>query len=699
MSTSIYHKLFTVSQHDHGVLEITFEPDAKTMSPAHQVLALLTVADEWFGQEDIRAIYYHLPQLESTIQPDYISLVKSAKKEKDLSENLRQIQTLMEKIRGYRKALIAVLHGDCVGDNFAFALLADYRITIGSEGFVGFPETAFGLLPGLGSFSRMVQLWGEDFAFRLATQALLYNRRDALSIGIIDQEVEGIGDLSSSMSAYLHTPEAQQELSSDVKKNRELLPPSRINAHFPGVIACQKLLTKYKAGTDINVLIKEEHHLYVQVATSDQVVAMIRTNYYGINGAKQQIQEISETNARDIGQIGVIGAGMMGSGIAYEGARAGLQVTLLDTDLSKANHGKNYAQKVSDKLVSQDKMPSNEQVNLLKRITTSANFTDLYTADIVIEAVFEDMNLKTALIAEVSSNLGKSTAFASNTTSLPIGQLAQASQNPSSFIGLHFFSPVDRMPLVEVIIGPDTDEATKDTALQCVHLLGKIPIVVQDGPGFFTSRIFFNYLLEGITMVLEGVSPSVVELVARKAGFPVGPLLVLDEISLPLMLHVYDQFPTLHDAQYAAYAYLEQMIAEGRIGRKANAGFYQYDEHGKRGNLNEPLNPKDYTDQEIQDLGKRLLHVVALDAFRCLSSGIIAQPIDGDLGSVLGIGYVPHTGGVFAHIDQVGIATFVGDCERFASHGAQWEIPPQLRDLSAQNFAFYDGFQSNWNPS
>lgn len=700
MTTARQHHAFKVLQHANGIVEICFEPQPRKTVSAQDVVDFLALADDWLARDAVRAITYHATQDKMAIEPDYMALVHAAMQTDDFVDDLRQINTLSKKMRTHEKPLIALLHGDCLGDYFAWALLADYRIAIGAAGNVGFPETAFGMLPGLGSVSRMWHLWGEDFALRLATQTVLYDIPMAFSLGIIDEQVENIADLQNSIIAFLYTSETENLQSQyTIKEKRAQLPPARVNPLFSGAIACQKLLITYKEAEDLNALVLQEHHLYLQVTTSDAVIAMIRTHYYGMREAREKIKHISENSRREIRNIGVIGAGMMGSGIAYESACAGLHVTLIDTDLAKANHGKSYAQKVTDKLISQQKMDVSTQSKLLQRIRTSERFEDVHSADILIEAVFEDLDLKTKLIANVSSYLDKRAIFASNTTSLPIGKLAAASQNPAAFIGLHFFSPVDRMPLVEVILGKETDETTKNAALKCIHLLNKIPIVVQDGPGFFTSRIFFNYLLEGITMVLEGVPSSVVEKVAREAGFPVGPLLVLDEISLPLMLHVYDQLPALHDAQQAAYAYLHQMIATGKTGRKGNAGFYLYDANGKRGKILEDISLREVPAYDGQSLAKRLLHVVALDAFRCLSDGIIAQPIDGDLGSVLGIGFAPHTGGVFAHIDHVGLAEFVTECERFASHGAQWEIPSALRDLAMQKFAFYDGFRSNWNPS
>lgn len=702
MATPTYQDAFEIVHHEDGIVAIALklQPD-ESLSWGH-LYAFVRLADDWLSRKDVTALCYQLIQTDSDSNkdPDYKAWIKSVQQELDNSDNFTNFCDRIQKIRTYQKPLIGLVLENCFGNHLAWMLWADYRIAIGAGGKIGFPETAFGMLPSLGSISRMLQLWDEDFTLRLATQTTNYNISDALALGIVDEQVETVEDALAHIKSYsTKSTTDQQQTKAIISEPQLKLPPPRINFLFPGVIATQKLIADYKSSAAFDKLLEQEYDLYFKSIHSESVTAMIRTNYYGIRGAKEQTKRIAEKTSREIQRMAVIGAGMMGSGIAYEAARAGLQVTLLDTEIAKADHGKDYAQKVTDKLVAQGKMQPNKQSALLEQIYTSENFDDLKTADILIEAVFEDITLKTKLIADISPNLAAQTVFASNTTSLPIGQLAQASQNPAAFIGLHFFSPVDRMPLVEVILGKETDESTINAALKTIHLLNKISIVVQDGPGFFTSRIFFNYLLEGITMVLEGIPASMVEKAAKKAGFPVGPLLVLDEISLPLMLHVYEQLPTLHGAQQAAYALLKEMISAGKTGRKGNAGFYPYDENGKRGNLVDETRTGEAATIDLDVLGKRLLHVVALDAFRCLSDGIIAQPIDGDLGSVLGIGYAPHTGGVFAHIDQVGLAKFVSECDEFASYGDQWQVPESLKDLATQDYRFYNGFESNWNPS
>ena len=403
------------------------------------------------------------------------------------------------------------------------------------------------------------------------------------------------------------------------------------------------------------------------------------------------------THTHQIRKLGVLGAGMMGSGIAYEAARIGVDVVLKDISLEAAQKGKQYAERVTSKLVDKEHMDEEQRQKLLSHIHPTEIPTDLRDSDLIVEAVFEDHILKTNLIKTYLPYLKDNGFFASNTTSLPISGLATASAKPEDFIGMHFFSPVDRMPLVEVIRGQHTSDETLAKALDFVHRMGKVPIVVHDGPAFFTSRIFFNYLLEGITMLLEGIPLSVVENNARQAGFAVGPLAVLDEISLPLMVHVYEQLPMLHPSQQRAYNYLKKLIGQGRNGRRSGKGFYDYPSDGsKKAYWNDPDIILLTTQPNEIDIQKRLLHVVALDSFRCLDAGILDRPIDGDIGSILGIGYAARTGGVFSHIDQVGLRKFTEDCQRFRVYGEQWEVPESLLQLAEKDFSFYSGFESNW---
>lgn len=431
-------------------------------------------------------------------------------------------------------------------------------------------------------------------------------------------------------------------------------------------------------------------------SNSDRSLAVTRTMDYGVQNAKNP-KRLSGVPDFDFKKITVLGAGMMGAGIAFEVAKAGIPVYLKDTDISLAEKGKAYTEKCCDKLIQLGKMDEKKKAEMLSLIYPTTLLTDLENSDVIIEAVFEDKKLKERVIEETTPFLNSKGVFASNTTSLPISELASYTSNAENFIGMHFFSPVDRMKLVEIIRGKKTSDETLNKTLQLALKLQKIPIVVHDSPAFFTSRIFFNYLLEAVTMLLEGIPAAQIEEEAINAGFAVSPLAVLDEISIPLMLHVYDQLPQLSSSQKRCYTYLSKIVEAGRTGRKSGKGFYNYDIVAKTKQIwqDPTINPS-MQHVDSQTIQTRLLHVMALDSYRCLDEGVLDQPIDGDIGSIMGVGYAANTGGVFSHIDTVGIQQFVKDCQSFNSIGEQWEIPDSLKRLAQDSYHFYGGLDANW---
>lgn len=630
---------------------------------------------------------------------DNLKTLLQLQEEHTLQEQLAHITRLSLKIAQREKPIVAILHGSHLGAAFSWTLLADYRIACGANTATGFPETKYGLPPTLGAHAYLPPIVGDQQALHALTQGNTYSVRDGVDVGWINavtNEKDALEKAEELIRDYVKKTTATKATEDDDKLADIVTQlERRANPHFSNITVTTDLIAARKVSSAA-ALLSAEQEAFITTLRKKNTVAVIRMQLFGVQEAREDRRADAFPTAQ-INKIGILGAGMMGSGIAYEVAKAGIDAVLKDVSSAAAEKGKSNVRKVIDKLIQRGLLTKSDQKDLLHRILATDDDQQLEGADLLIEAVYEDKELKYNLIKNTFPQLRRDGIFASNTTSLPITDLAHAADRPDQFIGLHFFSPVNRMPLVEVIRGKQTSEETLAKALQFVRRLNKVPIVVHDGPAFFTSRIFFHYLLEGITMLLEGKTVEEIDRAAVKAGFAVGPLAVLDEISLDLMVHVYAQLPTLHTSQQRACDYLSKMIAAGRHGRRSGKGFYEYPSDGsKKIAWMVPTFHTEKHEVDQEQIKNRLLHVVALDSYRCLEEGILEKTIDGDIGSVLGIGFAAHTGGVFSHIDQIGLRQFIDDCLHFQQYGEQWHIPRSLMALAKENFQFYTGLESNW---
>jgi 3-hydroxyacyl-CoA dehydrogenase/enoyl-CoA hydratase/3-hydroxybutyryl-CoA epimerase len=388
---------------------------------------------------------------------------------------------------------------------------------------------------------------------------------------------------------------------------------------------------------------------------------------------------------------------MMGAGIAYVTANAGMHVVLKDVTQESADKGKAYSAGILGKKLSKKHLSQEKHDEILGRIHATADANDLKDCDLVIEAVFEDRDLKAKVTQEAEAVMNPNGVFASNTSTLPITGLAEASARPANFIGLHFFSPVDKMPLVEIIMGKETSQKALAWAIDYVKAIKKTPIVVQDGRGFYTSRVFATYVQEGIALLEEGVPAALIENAGKGAGMPVGPLALADEVSLSLLHHIVTQ--TEKDLgikiDTAAARVGRKFVEElKRPGKKAEAGFYEYPKGDKKFLWPELKNlyPEQPNHADYETCKKRMLHIQAIEAVKCMEEGIVSQAKDADVGSILGWGFAPYTGGVISYIDYVGIQKFVAECDQFADqYGERFRPTDKLREMAKAGKGFYVG--------
>ena len=610
------------------------------------------------------------------------------------------------------KPWVAILDGLALGGGFELALACHRRIAVDRPGTaVGLPEVNVGLLPGSGGTQRLLRIAGVKAALDLLLSGRQLGAKEALGIRIVD-EIVAADEAVAKAKAWLATnPDPVKPW--DVKGAQ---PPQRLGMLVPADAADYSMaaaLVANKAGYNqpaapailstvfegaqlpFDKALSVESKYFAQLLGSPVARNIIRTSFISRKAAEKGARRPAGVPKSKVGKVGVLGAGMMGAGIAHVAARAGIDVVLLDRDVPTAEKGRQYSAKVTQKLIASGRMTEDEADAILSRIMATDDFAMLAGCDLIVEAVFEDLAIKAETTAKAEAVISEHAVFGSNTSTLPISELAKSSKRPAQFIGIHFFSPVDRMSLVEVIMGRQTSAETLAKALDFVAQLGKTPIVVNDSRGFYTSRVFQTLIHEGAAMLGEGVPPAVIENAAKAAGMPVGPLALLDELSFDLPLAIVDQAIAQEGAKYlvpAGVQTLRRMRDElGRGGRKANGGFYDYDDDGKKRlwqGLAELFPEKD--DWNIDDLKARFLYAQAIETVRCLEEGVLETAEDADLGSVYGWGFPIWTGGTISYIDMVGVPAFEREADRLAQlYGARFAPPKLLRDMASKGTQFY----------
>jgi len=441
--------------------------------------------------------------------------------------------------------------------------------------------------------------------------------------------------------------------------------------------------------------LKIEQRQFARLAVSAETKNMIRTLFYAMGDANRLAGRPKDVPPRPVKKVGVLGAGMMGAGLAHVSAQAGLQVVLLDVTLEAAEKGKGYSAKLLDGQMSKGRLSAEQRDKSLGLIRPTVDFADLAGCELVIEAVFEDRAIKAETTRKAEAAMAEDAIFASNTSTLSITSLAENAARPDRFVGLHFFSPVERMPLVEVVRGKQSSDTAIARAMDFARLIRKTPILVNDCPSFYANRAFGMYPYEAMTMLAEGIDPRLIENAGRIAGMPMAPLALIDEFSIELLYKAMRQAQADKGKVYHEQPQDKVLVAMverfGRPGRKAGKGFYDYPPDGKKRlwpGLAERF-PLAGEQPPVEEVGRRLMYAQSLEAARCVNEGIVS-PADADVGSLLGWGFPAILGGVISQIDTVGSPRFVSECDRLAqNYGARFNVPPALREMADRGGRYY----------
>ncbi|MGW1465935.1 3-hydroxyacyl-CoA dehydrogenase NAD-binding domain-containing protein [Streptomyces sp. NPDC002308] len=632
-----------------------------------------------------------------------------------VKRSLRILETL-------GRPVVAAINGAALGGGYEIALACHHRVVLDAPSArVGLPEVTLGLLPGGGGVTRTVRMFGVADALRkVLLEGTQYGPARALEAGLVDEIAADTGELLIRARAFIDShPESAQPWDAPGYRIPGGTPTDpAFAARLPAFTALLKSRTNgapspaprnilaaavESSQVDVDTSFVVEARYLTELVTGQITKNMIQAFFFDLQAVNNGARRPRGVEPREVTRVAVLGAGMMGAGIAYSCAAAGIDVVLKDVSVQAAAKGKSYSEKLCAKAVARATSTPQKAQALLARITPTADVRDLAGCDVVIEAVFEDTGLKHKVFQEIRDVVAPDALLCSNTSTLPITVLAEGVERPQDFIGLHFFSPVDRMPLVEIIKGGKTGDEALARAFDLVRRIRKTPIVVNDSRGFFTSRVIGHFIDEGVAMVGEGIDPASVEQAAAQAGYPAKVLNLMDELTLTLPRRIREETRRAIEASgrdwepHPADSVVDRMIDEfGRPGRSGGAGFYDYVDGRRTGlwpGLREHFTDPAEQPADLTGMKERMLFVEALDAVRCLEEGVLVSVADANIGSLLGIGFPPWTGGVLQYINgyEGGLTGFVARARELAEqHGERFAPPELLLRKAEQGETFTD---------
>jgi 3-hydroxyacyl-CoA dehydrogenase/enoyl-CoA hydratase/3-hydroxybutyryl-CoA epimerase len=615
------------------------------------------------------------------------------------------------------KPIVAAINGTCLGGAFEIALACHHRIAADDPGIkLGLPEARVGLLPGGGGTQRLPRLIGAQEALKLMLRGRHIDPAYALKIGAVDELAAGseliargrqwITSVGSSRQPWDDpgfrqpggTPYSTQGLQFWPAANA--LYRKETYDNYDAQRAIMSCVYEGLSVKSIDAALRIEARYFTGLLLGNQSRNMIRSLFTSHQALSKGARRPAVVAGATFNRIGIVGAGFMGAGIAFVAARAGIEVALVDRERETAERGKLHSAGLMDRSIAAGRATENDKKALLERIHASADFAELAGSELVIEAVFEDRAVKAEVLPRMEKHAAPISLMASNTSTLPITSLAQYVERKGDFLGLHFFSPVDRMELVEIIRGRETADAAVARAFDFVRRIGKTPIIVNDSRGFFTSRVVMTYMNEGMAMLDEGVSAALIENAGRAAGMPVGPLALADEVALDLSWKIVTATKADLGAAYRAGPsdrILEELVARrGRYGRKNGKGFYDYPD-GRAKTLWPGIvaicSPGNASQVSFAELKERLLLIQALETARCFEEGVIADVREADVGAILGFGFAPFTGGPLSYIDTIGARRILERCRNYVRrYGARYAATKLIMSMARKGDGFYERF-------
>ncbi|OEJ41899.1 3-hydroxyacyl-CoA dehydrogenase [Streptomyces agglomeratus] len=700
-------------QDETGVVTLVLDDPNQSANTMNQAFkdSIAAIADRAEAEKDsIRGIVFTSAKKTFFAGGDLKDMIKvGPENAQQVFDTGTAIKASLRRIETLGKPVVAAINGAALGGGYEIALACHHRVALDAPGSkIGLPEVTLGLLPAGGGVTRTVRLMGiADALLKVLLQGTQYSPQRAMENGLVHEVAATPDEMLAKARAFIDAnPESHQPWDVKGYKIPGGTPASpRFAANLPAFPANLKKQTAgapYPAPrnilaaavegsqVDFETALTIEARYFTELVTGQIAKNMIQAFFFDLQAVNSGANRPKGIEPRPVRKVAVLGAGMMGAGIAYSCARAGIEVVLKDVTAEAAARGKEYSEKLLAKALSRGRTTEAKRDALLALITPTADPADLAGCDAVIEAVFEDTSLKHKVFQEIQDIVEPDALLCSNTSTLPITGLAEGVSRPVDFIGLHFFSPVDKMPLVEIIKGERTGDEALARAFDLVRQIKKTPIVVNDSRGFFTSRVIGQFINEGVAMVGEGIEPASIEQAAAQAGYPAKVLSLMDELTLTLPRKIRNETKRAVEEAGGTWpghpsdAVIDRMVDEfGRTGRSGGAGFYEYGEDGKRTRLWPGLREhfaKPGAEIPFADMKERMLFSEALDTVRCFEEGVLTSVTDANIGSIMGIGFPAWTGGAIQYINgyEGGLPGFVARARELAATYGERFTPPAL---------------------